>query len=153
MIKLVLIFIVIYITFMAVAIDYAKVFRVKNNVINILEQNQFLMNDSYTSNTLTKIDSYLATVPYNEYGNNSVARDCANNGGVNSFGGKQLVTTAGVEAGAGSKILTQNGVCITRMGNNDDIYYKVTAYISIEFPFFDLYFTIPISGETKMVSI
>ena len=47
MIKLVLVFIVIYITFMAVAIDYAKVFRVKNNVINILEQNQFVIGDSF----------------------------------------------------------------------------------------------------------
>ena len=40
MIKLVLIFIVIYVSFMAVAINYAKAFRVKNEVINIIEQIQ-----------------------------------------------------------------------------------------------------------------
>ena len=35
MIKLALIFIIIYVSFMAVAINYAKAFRVKNQVINI----------------------------------------------------------------------------------------------------------------------
>lgn len=140
MIKLVLVFIVIYITFMAVAIDYAKVFRVKNNVINILEQNQFEFKDSEVVNT---IDEYLGSAAYNEYGNNSVKYDC---GGI-EFG------TANTNKNV---LLTGNGVCITRLGditNNKNIYYKVTAYISIEFPFFDLYFTIPISGETKIVSV
>lgn len=133
MIKLVLIFIVIYISFMAVAIDYAKVFRVKNNVINILEQNQFLMDDD----DFDFIDEYLALVPYNEYENDSVANHC----GINTFGTK-----------SDNKLLTQNGVCIEQMDDNA-VYYKVTAYISIEFPFFNLYFTIPISGETKIISI
>ena len=135
MIKLVLVFIVIYITFMAVAIDYAKVFRVKNNVINILEQKQFLLGDS-----IEDIDKYLSSVPYNENGNNSVKSNCNNT----EFGSKR-----------DNNVLTTNGVCITRYGNKNDnnIYYKVTAYISIEFPFFDIYLTIPISGETKIISI
>ena len=135
MIKLVLIFIVIYITFMAVAIDYAKVFRVKNNVINILEQNQFLIGDSFDA-----IDDYLNGVPYNENGNNSVKSNCDST----EFGAIKNNNT----------LLTTNGVCIKQSGDNTNgIYYKVTAYISIEFPFFDLYFTIPISGETKIISI
>ena len=135
MIKLVLVFIVIYITFMAVAIDYAKVFRVKNNVINLLEQKQFLLGDS-----IEDIDNYLNSVPYNENGNSSVKSNCNNT----EFGSK-----------SGNNVLTTNGVCITQYGNETDnnIYYKVTAYISIEFPFFDIYLTIPISGETKIISI
>jgi len=134
MIKLVLIFIVIYITFMAVAIDYAKVFRVKNNVINILEQSQFEIGDSFDN-----IDNYLSKVPYNENGNESVKKNC----NVTSFGSINNDT-----------LLTTNGVCIVKKDDVDnDFYYKVTAYISIEFPFFNLYFTIPISGETKIISI
>lgn len=136
MIKLILIFIVIYISFMAVAIDYAKVFRVKNNVINILEQNQFVIGDSFDN-----IDTYLNDVPYNENGNNSVKSNCDNA----EFGGYTNNKTT---------LLTSNGVCIKQLGNNTNgIYYKVTAYISIEFPFFNLYFTIPISGETKVIRI
>ena len=135
MIKLILIFIVFYISFMAVAIDYAKVFRVKNNVINILEQNQFVIGDSFDN-----IDTYLDDVPYNENGNNSVKSNCDNT----EFGSIKNNNT----------LLTSNGVCIKQLGNNTNgIYYKVTAYISIEFPFFGFYFTIPISGETKIISV
>ena len=39
--KLLFVFIVIFVSFMAVTISYAKAFRVKNQVINIVEQNQY----------------------------------------------------------------------------------------------------------------
>ena len=133
MIKLVLVFIVIYISFMAVAINYAKAFRVKNNVINILEQNQFMLGDD-----ITVIDDYLAKVPYDLNDNNSVKRNCNNT----EFGSKKENTD-----------LTNRGVCITQFSDDktNDVYYKVTSYISIEFPFFDIYMTLPISGETKVI--
>ena len=85
MIYLFLIFIVIYITFMGVAINYAKVFRVKNNVINILEQNQFSMNDGSRDDILESVDDYLAKVPYNINGNTSAAKNCASNIGEDSM--------------------------------------------------------------------
>ena len=133
MIKLVLVFIVIYISFMAVAINYAKAFRVKNNVINILEQNQFMLGDD-----ITVIDDYLAKVPYDLNDNNSVKRNCNNT----EFGSKKENT-----------ILTNRGVCITQFSDDktNDVYYRVTSYISVEFPFFDIYMTLPISGETKVI--
>lgn len=133
MIKLVLVFIVIYISFMAVAINYAKAFRVKNNVINILEQNQFKLGDD-----ITVIDGYLAKVPYDLYNNTSVKSNCNNT----EFGSKKENT-----------VLTNRGVCITQFSDDktNDVYYKVTSYISIEFPFFDIYMTLPISGETKVI--
>ena len=130
MIKLVLVFIVIYISFMAVAINYAKVFRVKNNVINILEQYQY---DGTSGNlAVQKIEEYLPKVPYDETGNTSVINDC------NSQSGQLL----------------ERGVCIVANANSSgsNKYYKVTVYISIDFPFFDLHFTIPISGETTIIS-
>ena len=47
-INLLLVFIVIFISFMAVTISYAKAFRVKNQVINIVEQNRYSgTGDSY----------------------------------------------------------------------------------------------------------
>ena len=39
-IKLMLIFLAVYVTFIAVALNYAKAFRVKNGVIDIIEQNE-----------------------------------------------------------------------------------------------------------------
>ena len=40
LIKLMLIFLTLYIAFMAVALNYARGFRVKNQIINIVEQNE-----------------------------------------------------------------------------------------------------------------
>ena len=135
---------------MGVAINYAKVFRVKNNVINILEQHQFSMDDSATATILENVDNYLEGVPYNINGNTSAAENCASSIGRSGMLGfdRNVVSNASSYA-----VLTQRGVCITQLGDDDKPYYKVTAYISIAFPFFDLYFTFPISGETKIISI
>lgn len=135
MIKLVLVFIVIYVAFMAVAVNYAKAFRVKNNVINILEQSQYQLGDD-----ISEIDSYLSGVPYNLNGNTDVSSKC---GSGTEFGSKN-----------GNSVLTMNGVCITQLGDvsNNKIYYRVTSYISIEFPFFNIFMTLPISGETKVIA-
>ena len=115
------------------------------------------MNEApYTANIIKKIDDdYLAYVPYNEYGNASIKSDCGSNygsGSVIEFGNELLNTDGKGKALAKSTILTERGVCITRLGDADNVYYKVTAYISVEFPFFDLYFTVPVSGETKIIS-
>ena len=89
MIKLILVFIVVYITFMGVAVNYAKVFRVKNHVINIVEQNQFNIGiTGERSNMYSLVDTYLSSVPYNLNGNLSVGNDCPTTGGngANAFG-------------------------------------------------------------------
>lgn len=129
-IKLLLIFIVIYISFMAVAINYAKAFRVKNQVINMIEQWQY----NGESSVRDQIDAYLAGVPHILNGNNGVKSSC---NGV-SFGTVR-----------GDYALTMNGACIKTLGEAGKRYYRVTTFISIDFPFFDM--TLPISGETKVI--
>ncbi len=120
--KLLLVFIVIFVSFMAVTISYAKAFRVKNQVINIVEQNQY--SGTGDVDVIPMIDTYLTSVAYN---------------------------VAGIECGQNSQNV--RGACITPMMTNTDNeqYYKVTTYIQIDFPFFGIELTIPISGETKMI--
>lgn len=139
MIKLLFVFIIIYVTFMCLAISYAKAFRIKNTVMNKLEQSQFAFGDDFGF-----IDKYLETVSYDFNGNDDIKAKCNNV----EFGNAHSETRT---------ILTENGVCIRQFGDMDangninDYYYKVTTYISIEFPFFNIYGTIPISGETKII--
>ena len=88
-IKLILVFIVIYITFMGVAVNYAKVFRVKNHVINIVEQNQFDIGVTKERQDMYRIvDTYLSSVPYDLNGNLFVGNDCPTTGGsgASAFG-------------------------------------------------------------------
>lgn len=134
MINLVLIFIVIYISFMAVAINYAKVFRVKNNVINILEQYQYDGTKSVNDIAIKKVRNYLIEVPYNMGGNSKIESDCKS------------------RTGDGDPYYVDYGVCIiNESGSSNPKYFKVITYISIDFPFFDIHMTIPISGETKSI--
>ena len=143
MLKLAIIFIVIYISFMAVTINYAKAFRVKNQVINIVEQYQFTgRNDQ---ETIDKIDDYLKGVPYNFSGDNSLEEKC-----------QEIAGPTKVESG--DYTYTANGACIIGNGalgefGNSSRYYKVVTFINIDFSFFNIKMNIPISGETKVIYI
>lgn len=135
MIKLVLVFIVVYISFMAVAINYAKAFRVKNQVINILEQTKF--NGSKSSEEV--VDNYLKKVNYNLSDNiEKIEKKC--NEQAESLGKTEIV-------------VSEYGVCLISMSDSNDSprYYTVTTYITIDFPFFNISMILPIIGETKSI--
>lgn len=133
-IKLMLIFLAIYIAFIAVALNYAKAFRVKNRIIDIIEQNEGIdsYDDTKEGSVIGNINSYLNTVGYyvnlaNNKNNNTENINCYDRGYCIEE------TTAPVTDGITSK------------------YYKVTTYININFPFFKLNFNIPITGETRKI--
>ena len=54
---------------------------------------------------------------------------------------------------------TENGACIINQGGKigaygtSSRYYKVVTFIKIDFNFFNIKLTIPISGETKIIYI
>lgn len=128
MIRLVLVFIVVYVAFMAVAVNYAKAFRVKNRVINILEQHQYDGNDNAT---IDAVDHYLEEISYivQDEGRKN---ECVENGGKWS----------------------ERGVCIIpkcSSDNKNECYYKVATYIVIQFPLIVDYVTFSINGETKTI--
>ena len=126
MIKLVLALIVIYISLMSVAIIYARAFRVKNQVINYIEQYQYM--GEANSEAEEKIEKYLLEVGY-PTNLEGVAEDCEQQKGE-----------------------LMSGVCIiaNESGNNSR-YYKVITYIHIDLRLFDLNLIIPVSGETKVI--
>ncbi len=132
MIKLVLVFIVIYISFMAVAINYAKTFRIKNGLIDILEQSQY---DGNIDSIKDKLDAYILASSY---------RDPTSNQNYN----QQLIN----KCGSGSYY---RGICIEHFGTGPEVgkqdYYKVTVYLSLELPFFSINMIAPISGETTTI--
>ena len=137
MLKLALVFLVIYVSFMAVAINYAKAFRVKNQIINIIEQYQYTGEKNGTA--IDKINEYLVSVPYNFGSNDGVKQTCENIAGTGN-----------------DYTFTDRGACIIPKGaignfGNSSRYYKVVTFIDIDFNFFNIHMTIPISGETKVI--
>lgn len=135
-IKLILIFIVIYISFMAIAMQYAKTFRVKNLIINKLEQSQY-DGSLEDEDVLIEISDTLGQIPYN-----------INDIGTNTCNGEKqrfITSETGTSSSAGG------GFCLEQKGTPNKPYYKVTTYIVASLPLFGINITIPISGETKII--
>lgn len=137
MIKLMLIFLTIYIAFIAVALNYAKAFRVKNKIIDIIEQNEGISdyNDVSDKSVIGSINTYLNSVSYYVSLDNITASYDEDN---DSYCNKRGYCIEGTSS-------PDNGNGITSK------YYKVTTYININFPFFGLDFRIPITGETRKI--
>lgn len=130
LIKLFMIFFIIYVTFLGIALNFAKTYRIKNAVINILEQYQYEYKGNNTE-VFEKIDSYLAQVPY------TISYELATN----------QCKRHGVEYDV------RGGVCIIPEGDANARYYRVEVYYSVIFPFFKFGITIPIAGETRIISV
>ena len=135
MFKLIIIFLVFYVSFMTIAVSYAKVFRIKNEVINILEQYQFDSNNLSEWNNIVngKVDPYLSSFGYKYTNNAAISKICNDKHGR----------------------LSDNGVCIVRndLGRSGrSVYYNVIVYLVISFPIFSQDFVIPITGETTTIN-
>lgn len=122
MIKLVLVFIVIYTCFMAVAVNYARAFRVKNHLINLVEQTQYKTGDS-----VEVFDNYLDSVSYvGPYDSDNRRNSCTGTGGV----------------------WLSKGACIAPVCSGDKCYYQVTTFITIDVPLITR-MSLSVKGETK----
>ena len=130
MIKLMLIFLIIYVCFIAVALNYAKAFKAKNGIIDLIEK--------YEGFDICKdqIDAYLNKISYNV---------SAQSGPTASY----AADNPGTEC-------QQQGYCIMENLTNDGsgTNYVVTTFVQVSFFGFDnlagISFTVPISGEVRI---
>lgn len=68
MIRLLLIFIVIYVAFTAISLNYAKAFRIKNKVISFIEENEIYdLNAFFTQGKPTSLDDLEAILTNANY--------------------------------------------------------------------------------------
>ena len=128
MIYVFIVFLVVYVTFVAVAFNYARAFRVKNKVIDIIEQNEGI-DFTNTSGAIGNIETYLNSVSYKV---NGIDKD------TNSCLGYEYINK-------------DRGYCITVVNGGAADYYKVVTFVRLELPFMDLGFTIPVKGETRKI--
>ena len=143
MFKLIIIFIVFYVSFMTIAVSYAKVFRVKNGVIDILEQYQYDSNGSNAQNIIDKVDNYLSKFHYNEGANGNVEKLCKEDSGNQNASDEKYENQ-----------FTENGACIIRTGLGEgSVFYEVVVYLVVSFPLFNQDFVIPIRGETTTIHV
>ncbi len=138
MLKLVIIFIVIYVSFATIAVSYAKTFRVKNMVVNTIEQ-QRLINRAKIVGRMDLIDARLSEASYDlsdnlEYG--SLQEKCTSQGKGKS--------------GDERPVFTNNGACILPIKIDDNHYYfRVTLYMVFRIPGIPYVASFPISSDTE----
>ena len=126
MLRLMLVFIVVYVAFTAISFKYAKSFRVKNKVIDFVEQNQILdldnfFNKGYNSN-LRNLNEILLSANYNV-----TCNDVGYNEG--NIIDKETNNNIGY---------CYNGIVIKKdeqKSNDDTIYYTINTYANWELGF------------------
>ena len=153
-IKLMLIFLMLYVAFICVALNYARAFRVKNRIINIIEQNEGYCDSTLSSNNNTtnidaQINSYLQKagyyVSYDDVksvvgkvaGNDSIKYECLNGFENNS-------------ANYGYCIYNTKNTTVGKSCINSAV-YTVETYMIFKLPIINIRFPIVIKGETRPV--
>ena len=128
--KLMIFFIFFFASFLTIAINYSQAFRVKNQIINYLEQGE-----GYNADSINKIIVAVNGIGYHR----DVTCDINKDGKRPKNGSNQAV-----------------GVCVLKQtngsGTNNQIYYKVTTFVSFDFPIVGRLFTLDVSGETKTIT-
>lgn len=142
MIKLFLVFIIIYVSFTALALNYAKAFKVKNKIIEYIETNETVDFSNMTAVELMDMQSFF---------------DNEIHGNMNYFATLNC---------SGSEIYCQNGIKIEEKGsatNTTGKYYRVTTAFGWNINFFNVISALDnkqnqapiglwqISGETRLI--
>lgn len=131
---IVIFFITIFSAFLAISVNYTKAFKVKNRIINILEESE-----GYSDNAKTKISEYLKNAGFSMAVKNtsgSYVFSCPDE--FNDKNGNKTYPEEG-------------GYCIKKICASEGAYYKVASFIKIEIPIIWNVFTVPVIGETMVI--
>lgn len=131
-----LFFFVVYVSFLAFALQFAKAYRVKNYVIDALEQGQYdgeAMDSGTNREIAEKLHKYFLSIPYT--GVNNTADDFCKD---NSDNGTYIANS-------------YEGACIIKYGEEDAPYYKVFTFVDFSLPLLDVDLKIPVGGETMII--
>lgn len=143
MLKLFLVFIFIYIGFTAIALNYAKAFKVKDKVISYIETNEITDFINMPSSVRDAMEEYFETEIL----------------GKDNY--RATISCTGDDV-----VYCQDGIKITKEGeaqNTEGVYYKVTTTVGWSIPFINKLLQISgatgdvttglwnISGETRLI--
>lgn len=126
LIKIFLVFLFIYICFTALALNYAKAFKVKNKVIDYLETNEIYDLDSLTASELNQMNLYFEEEILGNMNYNVDEHDICANIRTNDYTGKTIA------------ICHASGIVIeqtSKSTNTEGVYYTVSTYIGWSIPF------------------
>ncbi len=148
---IVITFIALFSSFLAYSITYTKAFNTKNEIINLIEQNEGYTvyskgdiknasDDQLKADKSVEASAFLKikNLGYNYSTTSQI--DCS-------------TVKSGDESLAGK--MQSGGFCLTKVcptGNQaGNTYYKITTFIAIRIPVINVTLKMPISGETRTI--
>jgi len=142
--NIMIIFIFFFSAFLAIAINYSQAFRIKNQVINYIEQYEGI--DEISDEE--RIVEYINSSGY--YRDKTC--DCSDYSCSNYEINKHPENNPnGANVSVGSN--RTKGLCVRKLKNNiGDTYYRVTTFVTFNLPIIGDFFTFPVQGETKVVT-
>ncbi len=143
-----LLFISLFASLLAISLNYTKAFRIKNTIVSYIEKNDGCLQED--SNLREKISNY---VNKNNYLVTNIIDDVVGNMMYESANGTTFVPDDGGCYDRGYCIYhyTSDGTSTNDFEYKGG-YYKVVTYMQITFPFFGLNVTVPVTGETRLLS-
>lgn len=148
MIRLFLVFVFIYICFTAIALNYAKAFKVKNKVVSYLEDNEIILTDKMTAASVDNMVKEFEKI-YGELNYKIDTGTC-----IKYPSGKTLYKCNGVEITQIGKDLRTGGVyyeVATSVGWNAGFLNKLLAIGDSEADGDEIVGIWKIYGETRLI--
>lgn len=146
---IVVLFIVLFSSYLAVSINYSKAFKVKNYILSVIERREGFTMSLINDNQLNTIGKPGAVVDANDSAQTEIFSY------LKDFGYYTDVIKSGYCENNNLGKTMAGGYCLKRIcsniGSGSGNYYKVTTFLRIEFPLVNFVFKVPISGETKLI--
>ena len=128
LINIIITFLVIVLAVLVASITYTKAFRVKNRIVDIIENHEGNFNEDRDS-IINDVNSAL----------NSVGYKISNNNRCPDRDGATIVTTG-----------TNYDYCIYEYTTTRGSYYGVTTYMYLDLPVVGSYLRLPVRGQTRV---
>ena len=134
------VFIVLFSAYLAISINYTKAFKVKNRIINLIEENEGFS----TSNNISK-----SSVDMDQVKNGTSTEDKVYVY-LDEIGYKytDIKCPEPLDTATDSRV---GGYCVKKYKTNEGAYYKVVTFVSLELPLVWIKINVPITGETKVI--
>lgn len=143
--QLVIIFMLIFVAFLALSLNYTKAFKMKNEVLTIIEKYEGLTNGDEGSVAI--INNYLKSNGYH------TTKACP----VGSYGVRSLDNSVATLVGKNDK--NKYYYCVTKFKKNEisdkdkkKAYYKVNLFLKFNLPVLGDIFTFEVNGTTGDVA-
>ena len=170
--SIVVVFIVLFTSYLAISVNYAKAFKIKNHIVTMIENDEGYTSGG-TNSTGSRINNYLTTEGYQAHG------QVPCNGNYNDSGGTEFTMVGCIKGNsngnacsgksATAKVDCEVAIFKTSNYSNTDIdannptcvgsnrccatraYYRVITFFEINIPIIHNVTTFPVRGESKTI--